>query len=363
MGGRVANRRWTGLGLAVAAVLFGAHALPAHAVPPMQPAEIIDPNGFERPMRAITLQIPQGWRSEGQVRWQPQAACQAEATQFVFRASDPTGRAGIEVIPGTGWQANNLPMPPISGGCATLRIQTPQQYLQALVAKVRPGARILDYRDRPDLVTGPTVPMAGVPGIENRQVRAGGQVLIGYEAGGQQMREIIVAITDVTVTRMMGIGPNDIREFLIGMALPALAVRAPAGQLDFATAEAIRQSIAVDPEWQARMNRHTSAIAATNARAARDRSAIIAETARSTNETLMQGWRDRNAAMDRTQEQRIRQIREETQYANPDGSRVNLSSHYSNAWQMPNGTYIQGNGGFDPNRDLGISATPLRPLE
>lgn len=345
--------------LAMAAILAG----PAAAAPPMQTAEIIDPNGFEQPMRAATISIPAGWRAQGQIRWQPRAACQAEATMVEFKASDPSGAFGVEIIPATAWQTNNLPVMQPTGGCPNWRAETPRQFLTALAAKIRPGARVLDYRDRPDLVTVTLPPPASMPGMQQRQTRAGGEILIAYEVNGRPMREIIMAVSDVSVTRMAGVMPGEVREFLLGYSLPGFAMRAPAGQLDFAAGEAIRKTLAIDPAWQARMNGHNNAMAATDARGASDRAAIRAEANRATSDMINQGWRDRQASQDRLHEQRIRQIREETQYANPDGSRVNLPSHYSNAWQTQGGNYIMGNGSFDPNRDLGIGATQLRPTE
>lgn len=330
----------------------------------MRKVEIIDPNGFERPMVAATITIPEGWQSSGGIRWQPQAACQADATQPQFMAQDRSGLFAVEILPGTGWQANNLPVPQQGPGCPFLNITSPQQYLTALVQHIRPGASVLDYRPRPDLIkTQPPQPLP-VQGIEQRRITEGGEVLIGYQNRGQAIREVIQAVTDVHITRMAGVMPGEVREFLIGSAWPAFAMRAPEGALDFRVADSIRLSLKTDPAWEAKMMEHQNANSAIAAKGARDRSQIISRSGQEINNIIMKGWQDRTSAQDRIHERTIRGIRETELFATPDGGTVELPGIRNNAWQTDRGGYITSdNPALNPSRDLGIGATQLRRID
>ena len=329
----------------------------------MQTAQIIDQNGFAQPMVAATMAIPEGWRSSGTVRWQPLAPCQADATQMQFTAQDESGLHAVEIIPGTGWQANNLPVAQTGAGCPFLTITSAQQYLAALVQHVRPGATILDFRPRPDLIKTPRPQLPPLPGTEQRQITEGGEVLIGYEMHGRPMREVIQAVVDVLVTRMPGINPGEAYESLYGSAGAAFAMRAPEGSLNFATANAIQASFALHPAWHAEMLKHQNVMMSANAKGARDRSEITARTAREVNDIMNKGWQERQAAQDRMHERTIRTIRETELFAKPGGT-VELPGIQNRAWQTDRGNYITSDqNSFDPNRDLGIGATELRRID
>ena len=58
----------------IAALLMLLAAGAAGAAPlRVQPVEIVDRQGFERPLRAYTMLLPAGWRHESQVAWQSTA--------------------------------------------------------------------------------------------------------------------------------------------------------------------------------------------------------------------------------------------------------------------------------------------------
>lgn len=329
----------------------------------MQKVEIIDPNGFAQPMVAATIVVPEGWRSSGGVRWQPQAPCQADATQFQFVSQDGSGFFAVEIIPGAAWQANNLPVPQQGPGCPFLAITSAQQYVTALVQRIRPGATVLDYRPRPDLIKTPRLQPLPVQGIEQRLVTEGGEALIGYQIRGQAVREVIQVITDVYFTRMPGVVPGEVREFMTGSAMPAFAMRAPEGALNFAAADAIRASLTLDPAWQAKMQEHQNANSAIAAKGAQDRSQIIARTGREVNDIINKGWQDRQASQDRMHERTIRTIRETELFATPQGGTVELPGIQNRAWQTDRGNYLTSDDKALNPGSLGIGATEMRRID
>lgn len=98
-------RAWRGWLVAHAALsaVLAAH-LPANAnpreLPPgtlrVQQLEIIDRQGFERPMLAVTMLLPAGWQQEGAIVWQPGQRCGAPLHTRIA-ARSPDGVSAIEL--------------------------------------------------------------------------------------------------------------------------------------------------------------------------------------------------------------------------------------------------------------------------
>lgn len=63
--------------------------------------EVVDSQGFDRPVRAMTIALPPGWQAQSQVRWDNvngQCSTLIASPQIVMRSAD--GREQIEVLPG-----------------------------------------------------------------------------------------------------------------------------------------------------------------------------------------------------------------------------------------------------------------------
>ena len=149
-----------------------------------QVVEITDRKGFEKPMPAMTIMVPAGWRAQGEIQWGGQSC--GRPYQPVLQAGSPDGRSAIELSRGEAWSASGSGPP--AGQCLRASFANAESYLKAWVGKHRPGAQWLDYRIRPERGRPPTdMPFPGGGGTRNwAEV---GQALIGYEQGGQAVRE------------------------------------------------------------------------------------------------------------------------------------------------------------------------------
>lgn len=354
---------------AVALAAICATAAVGHAAPAGQRfkiVEIIDQNGFERPMPAVRAMIPHEWQAQGGIVWNPGARCAVEGQRIQWSAGNPRSGTGVEIIPVIAWQANNLPIqiPTASGNCLDATITSARAYLEALVGRFRPGARILDYRDRPDLAHEFGVParqenlLAG----ELRTWVEAGDILIGYNYQGTNYREAIRGIAIFHLSRMPGVMPGEVREFLMGNSTPAFAMRAPDGALDFRLFDAIHRSLKPNPEWSARMAKHNAAIARTNLKGAADRAAISSQTSREVAEIMNKGWYARQESADRMHEKTVRAIRGVELYADPvEGRPVELPNIYNHAWRLQDGTYMMTDDpNFDPNAQFGVNGIRLQ---
>ena len=333
-----------------------------------KPVAIMDPTGFERPLPAAHIMIPVDRQAQGGVRWNPQAPCQSDVVQHAWTASDSSGQFGVEILPTTGWQWSTLPYP--LPGCDNLMVRSVQEYLQAVVQVMRPGATVLDFRARPDLVAEMAPVAASMQsGDPNRRSWfEAGDILIGYQGPSGPMRELIGAVTIFNVMRMPGLQGTD--EFVMGVSLPSFAARAPEGRLDFQLAETIRRSLKPDPEWSRRRQEGQRAVAEINARGARDRArqnadaqARLGQTYSEIGDIINNGYKERQVMIDRGQESWSLMTREQEVYRDPmaSGGQVELPNTYNHAWRLQDGTYMMtDNPNLNPNVDMGVNAERLQ---
>jgi hypothetical protein len=331
----------------------------------VQRARIVDPNGFGQSMTAFTLLVPAGWSTSGGVVWQVnQQGCGKAGTHIAWRATSPDGVSAIEFMPEESWGGNNLGMGQI-GPCPNVGITTVQEYLRWLVERTRPGARILDYRDRSDAIKHLEAYNSVQPSVggEIRNWVQGGEVLLAYTFNGRDVREMIGITVLFSLSRMQGVMPGEIREFLTISARPALAVRAPHSELDFNLAEALRLSIKGNPEWTALMNEHNRKMSGISTKGAIDRHNIRMETAREIEAMRNQGVADRQASLDRSHGDFVNVIRGVENFIDTTSNeRIELPNNYQHAWRLKDDTYIlTDDPNFDPNRDLKLEAHELKP--
>lgn len=329
----------------------------------VQRVEIMDRNGFEKPMVASTVLIPAGWSHEGGIVWGGgDPNCNNAGYNVVFQASSPDGLSGVQIIPQEQWQWSNMN----SGqqqGCPTRQISSVRQHIEYIVGNGRQGARVLDYRQRPDIEKqyaqfNQVTPMSG---SESRSWVEAGEALIAYQLNGVDIRETVAVAVLFNQLRMQGLAGMPEMQYISGIALPGFAMRAPNGQLDFTLSEMIRKSGRPAPEWSARIAQHNAKIAKTNLDGARKRSQIISQTNEEIRQMQMDSWRKQNESSDYIQRETTEAIRGVETYNDPYyGGTVELDNTYDNAWQLDDGSYVLSNDAFfDPYKDLGVNATKL----
>lgn len=337
-------------------------------------ADVFDRNGFEKPIKAITILLPAGWTYDGAIVWKQPGGCAPSPYDFNFRGRSPDGATTVSVIPQEQWQWTNQPAFAGPSPCPTLQIQSVQAYLEHYVARARQGARIIDFRRRPDaeqkyqqLATS----QSGA-GTSMRTWIESGDALIAYNNGGAEMREIIGATVMFTHMHLDGMSMTPPVDTITAMTMPGFTMSAPNGQLDFRLAEMIRTSGQENPEWTARMAKYYENLRRINAKASRsavqgaaDRSSIIARTGDEIREMQMDSWRRQNESSDYIQRESSEAIRGVETYNDPyNGGTVELDNTYDYNWQLNDGSYVQSNNpNFDPNVDLGLEAQQLEVTE
>lgn len=367
----------------IALALLSAALAQPRDLPPgslrVQQVEIIDRNGFDRPMLAATMLLPAGWQHQAGIVWTVGQRCGAPLhTRIASRA--PDGVSAIELSATEGWSANNLGQPP-GDGCPAGTHTSAEQYLRAWVQKNRPGAQWLDYRLRPEK-SRPGAPQSFPTGGSFRDWTETGQALIGYTVNGPQgsrpVRETLAVAVRFQASQFPMVNRAPM-QLLNGQAMGVLSWRAPEGQLDFRHFDAVWQTLQPAEEWAARVRAGLQQMADDNARTQREISRIQGEMARETMEHMRRRHqirqqtreevvgiysgvaRSRSESSDRMHRESVRTLREVEHYSVPGGGTVELPNHYRHAWRMRDGTYVLTDSpNFDPQRDAGQPGEALR---
>ena len=347
----------------------------------VQRVEIIDQQGFEKPMLAATMLVPAGWRHQGSVKWNPAAAC-GKPYAWQLTATAPDGVSAIELVPGEAWGHNNFGGQAQSGAqgsrCPVQVVRNTQEYLAAWVQRHRPGARWLDYRVRADKSrAGPQNQMQGARFSSRVE---SGQALIAYPVGGREVRETLVAVVSFTQSDIAGL-QGRVMTTTSGESFGVLGWRAPEGQLDFKQFDAVWDTLRAAPEWRQRIDTAEAQMAQDNATTQARIAQIRADTSRETlahiarrgeirAQTLRDvadirnnTWQARQDSNDRMHTNNVRALREVQGWRDPrSGGVVELSNHYNHAWQLRDGSYVlTDNPNFDPARDLGVQGVAMTP--
>lgn len=349
----------------------------------VQPFEIIDPKGFERPMLAVTMMLPAGWQHQGAIVWATGLHRCGAPLHTRIASRSPDGASAIELAATEGWSANNLGQPN-DDGCPSGTHTSAEQYLRAWVQKHRSGAQWLDYRLRPERSQpGQTQSFPG--GGAFRAWTETGQALIGYTLNGAQggsraMRETLAVTIQFQASEFPMVNRAPMR-LINGQALGVLSWRAPEGQLDFKHFDALWHTLRPADEWAARVREGLQKIADDNARTQAEITRIRGEMARETmwhmqrRQQIRQQTREEVAGIysgvarsraessERMHRESVRVIREVEHYSVPGagGRVVELPNHYRHAWRMRDGTYVLTDSpNFDPQRELGQPGVVLQ---
>lgn len=330
-------------------------ALPPGAVR-LRRVEIMDPNGFEKPMVASTVLVPDGWRTQGGVVWGGQTQCGGSGYNIDFQAVSPDGQSAVHIFPMEHWQWSSTGAATVPG-CPSQPISSVRDYLQALVGQARPGAQIVEYKPRPDIEQqfsqlNRSTPM---PLGEMRVWVEAGEVLIAYRNDGVDSRETVAAAVTFSLMHTNAMSGMPASDYLSASSFPGFAMRAPDGRLDLKLAETIRKSGHANPEWSARIAQHNATINAINIKGARERSRIISQTGEEIRQMQADSWKQYNDTSDRLAREQSETIRGVETYNDPYyGGTVELDNTYDNAWQLDDGSYVlTDDPGFNPYRVLG----------
>jgi hypothetical protein len=353
----------------------------------MKKVSVVDEHGFERPLRAVSLLIPADWQFQGKVGYNPSTGCHADLVQVSLRAASPDNRLAIEMFPGLHWQwaddpssvramqaASQQAMRFGRKECEIMPPMTPADFLRRwVIPRVRPRAQVTAVEPMPEVAqklqekVQQQEAMAVRAGMRMRIRADAARARLEYNLDGQAVDEWLTAVTFAAATP----GPSfNMATGRMGQTLfyncggyLIFALRAPRGQLQdrdrfFTT---ILSTVAVEPEWQARVTQVLLNMQAADSKGARDRSAIAAQSGRDIGNIINQTYENRQKAQDASAAAFSQYIRGVETYRNPHtGETFELSNQYGHAWVNNSNEYILSDSPlFDPNVTLKGNWTAL----
>lgn len=114
---------------------------------------ILDQNGFDRPVEAGSLLVPDGWRVEGGIRWKGLNECRADIIQQEIKITSPDGAIQFSVLPSQTFVFSDdemmqqaLVAASKQGGCKIGSPFDASQYIEKLAAN-QLGARVSNIRN------------------------------------------------------------------------------------------------------------------------------------------------------------------------------------------------------------------------
>lgn len=317
-----------------------------------QQVAIVDAHGFGQPMNAVKLAIPAGWQAQGGIDWQRADPCVANQMRIAWVAGTRDGRESFEVMHPFSWQVQgrSVQMNP----CPVLPLASVRDFLAAVVQQRRPGARVLAFRERPDMATQAQAQAPALaPGVQRRF--EAGELSIAYAAqGGGEMQERLW--TSVSFTA--------VQNSVMGNAGAVFAHRRLGGLVDAELGERIAGSLQTDAQWLTLVREtgarsvqqysgkqrreidqwHASEMARINAKGAADRAAIRAQTQRELADIRAQTYANTQATNDRMHRRTLEGIGEYNTYRDTSGTPVRSSIHGGErVLQHSNGSYSSTN--------------------
>jgi len=342
----------------------------AKGLPPgalrVQMVEVIDSNGFERPLAASYGFIPVGWLATGGVQWGRQFAC-TNGYNVDWFAQSPDGLQAVAILPQQKWETNNYGGNASTPGCASAAISSVQQYLQQLVVDLKPGARVTGIRPRPDLAAKFQHLNRATPSPmgDMRTWVESGEAAFAYNERGRNMLGI-VDVTAVFSLMRTDTGMGSTMNALTGFVFPGFAATGPEGQFNPQFAETIRQSFLPNPAWEARISNHNSAIFRSAQAEIRKQSQAITEANDYVSRIRQETYTMRAQSDERRQREFGETIKSVETYNDPaaGGGQVELSNLYNHAWRLNDGSYVLSNdAAFEPFRDIGVDGKRLEKTQ
>jgi len=350
---------WNWVGVSLLSVLLcadEAHGQDLHA----ERVVIPDTSGNTPAFHGL---MPRGWSARGGVIWTPQDSCNPYGFNIEWIAASPDEAFGVGIMPMMRWVSqptNDL------RNCPVLPVRSARAVLEHLVPLGAPGARIIDYRPRPDLLQEAglrpqQMPIAGVGAIA-LDVDAG-EVLFAYtDRHGRDMRGAAALAMSVWTTRIDPMYGIRMPDTFGGTSLSGWVTWAPNGQLDLRTSEALRKAITPDPNWAHLIADHVRKIDAGNRQTSANIAAINSRASSEILDMQHQGFRNRGMIGDRLQRESVEAIHGVETYNDPyNGGTIQLDNSFNHAWQLDDGSIVLTDDNFyQPGQDLGIGGQRLQ---
>lgn len=333
---------------------------------------ILDEMGFDRPVEAMSLLVPRGWRTEGGVRWKNVNECRGEMITWQFSADSPDGQIQYRVLPARSFSYQEDPMlrqaaiaAARQGDCGVSQPFDAEQYIESWARTELGGATVSDIHT-------PEAMQAGIDQLDaqanatSRQygtnVNQTSKVVFGtltWPDGDKGMAQVLVQNAVNQSVGMFDGQPN-------GWSTTSIPLRAyiryPAGREDegIKLFQTFGATYRINPVWQqahqqfmTRLGNAEHAGRMERLRLQGEQSAAYARAQSDASDARMRDWERKQISSDASHDRFIQTIREVETWKDTSGGAVELSAGYQHGWSRPDGSVILTNNSiFDPAVEL-----------
>jgi len=334
----------------------------------LERVRLLDSQGFDKPVEAMSLLAPRGWKTDGGVTWGNWNGCRGEMVTWRMSSVSPDGAIRIDIPPTRTFVWSEDPMlqqtnlrAAKTGGCAVHEPFDATTYLQAIARDELGGATVSDVKTDESLMAT-IAKMVQISDETSRQfgngMQASGTGIYGtlkFPDGSEGLANIGVSSFKKDARDMFTGRPNG---FSSTSVFHRVIVRFPADRRE----EALKlfgttlSSYRVNPNWQQAKDQFITKLGNIEHAGNMDRirlmgeqSAAYAKARSDAQDASMRNWEQQNAASDANQHRFIQTIREVETWKDSSGAPVELSAGYHHGWSRPDGSYIlTNNSNFDP---------------
>lgn len=337
----------------------------------LERVRILDEMGFDRPVEAMSVLIPKGWRTQTGVRWNSVNGCRGEIVTWQMEATSPDDAIKLVVLPVRSFVASQDAMTRQTllaasqqGGCAVSAPFTAAQYVDNLARNHLGASSVANVREDETLnalmakINAQSNATSRQYGNSMRQSSSAVYATINWPDGSKGLANVGVSVTESPSVDLYG-SPNG---FASTMVFHQMYVRYPADR----EAEAVKlfatvsASHRVNPTWQQAKERFLTQLGniehagrMERIRLMGEQSAAYARAQSEASDARMRDWERAQASSDASHSRFIQTIREVETWKDASGNAVELNAGYNYGWSRPDGSIILTNSSiFDPAVEL-----------
>jgi len=343
--------------------------------------EVIDRQGWGRPIPVLTFLGPKGWTLQGGVQWSVRPTlCLGEMVSIAARLTSPDGAFSFEIFPLVHIQNTDNPnMVPFmeklraqGTGCRIVPPFSAAGYLSThFVQTNRPGAQVVGQAQRPQAAGAALEKirvrqrkmeqMAGRP-LDDRFSTDAASVVLRYVSNGKRFEETVSGVVSVKQSPFI---PSSVQHTITNsfykghmsdyFVEDVYAIRAAQGRMaEFEPIAAMMMaSVRANPVWQTAFRMHVMKVSKIAFQGMTDRHRMWMRAQEEISEMRRSSWKFAQDTRDRTSLQFTRAMREIEPYQNTEtGETVDLTHGYESAWGNGQGDYILSpDPTYSPNTD------------
>lgn len=320
-------------------------------------ARIIDENGFDRPVEAGSVLVPDGWRVEGGIRWKGLNECRADIITQELKITSPDGSIQFTIFPSKSFVFSDDEMMQRSlieaskhGGCSVGNPFNASQYLEKSAASL--GAKVNGIRkdeiteDKLDKFNEESNALNRQNGLNSNTTASAIYGNLAWNDGTKGLTQIGVS---TIITDKPDIMSGGTTRFSTSSVFHHIQIRYKADR----EAEALKvfgtitTSFRTNPIWlQAkgdflkRLGDIEHAGRMERIRLMGKQSEAYAKSASEAADSQMRSWERQQASSDASHRRFIQTIREVETWKDSSGSPVELNAGYKYGWSKPDGSYI-----------------------